>query len=149
MKIAVIAVLLYLFRRIEKRLDGSPTLIPLDEAWVYLRNDLFRDYLRDWLKTLRKKVHQTLRNVTRDFKQFEFNTIVSSLMELMNEMYKAREAGAVGSPEWTEAQDIYLRFYRLRRPLFQLQQLLAKLGLAGQDDLHQPLAGEGLRLEQQ
>jgi type IV secretion/conjugal transfer VirB4 family ATPase len=52
---AVIAVLLYLFRRIEKRLDGSPTLIPLDEAWVYLRNDLFRDYLRDWLKTLRKK----------------------------------------------------------------------------------------------
>jgi len=52
---AVIAVLLYLFRQIEKRLDGSPTLIPLDEAWVYLRNDLFRDYLRDWLKTLRKK----------------------------------------------------------------------------------------------
>ena len=52
---AVIAVLLYMFRRIEKRLDGSPTLIPLDEAWVYLRNELFRDYLRDWLKTLRKK----------------------------------------------------------------------------------------------
>ena len=24
-------------------------------------------------------------------------------------MYKAREAGSVGSPEWTEAQDIYLR----------------------------------------
>src|SRR6266498_4657461 len=44
-----------MFLRIEKRLDGSPTLIPLDEAWVYLRNDLFRDYLRDWLKTLRKK----------------------------------------------------------------------------------------------
>jgi leucyl-tRNA synthetase len=30
-------------------------------------------------------------------------------MELMNEMYKAREAGAVGFPEWAEAQDIYLR----------------------------------------
>jgi leucyl-tRNA synthetase len=30
-------------------------------------------------------------------------------MELMNEMYKAREAGAVGSDEWAEAQDIYLR----------------------------------------
>jgi type IV secretion/conjugal transfer VirB4 family ATPase len=52
---AVTAVLLYLFRQIEKRLDGSPTLIPLDEAWVYLRHALFRDYLRDWLKTLRKK----------------------------------------------------------------------------------------------
>jgi leucyl-tRNA synthetase len=60
-------------------------------------------------RTLRRKVHQTLKSVTRDFEQFEFNTIISSLMELMNEMYKAREAGAVGSDQWTEAQDIYLR----------------------------------------
>jgi type IV secretion system protein VirB4 len=51
---AVVAVLLYLFRRIEKRLDGSPTLVPLDEAWVYLRHTLFRERLREWLKTLRK-----------------------------------------------------------------------------------------------
>lgn len=49
-----VAVLLYLFRRIQKRLDGRPTLIVLDEAWVYLRDELFREYLRDWLKTLRK-----------------------------------------------------------------------------------------------
>jgi leucyl-tRNA synthetase len=60
-------------------------------------------------KNLRRRVHQTLRKVTRDFDNFEFNTIISSLMELMNEMYKAREAGAAGSPEWAEAQDIYLR----------------------------------------
>jgi leucyl-tRNA synthetase len=60
-------------------------------------------------RNLRRRVHQTLRKVTRDFENFEFNTIISSLMELMNEMYKAREAGAVGSPAWTEAQDIYLR----------------------------------------
>jgi leucyl-tRNA synthetase len=63
----------------------------------------------DTLRELRRKVHQTLRRVTRDFEKFEFNTIVSSLMELMNEFYKARERGAVGSKEWTEAIDIYLR----------------------------------------
>jgi len=51
---ATVAVLLYLFRRIHKKLDGRPTLIVLDEAWMYLRNELFREYLRDWLKTLRK-----------------------------------------------------------------------------------------------
>ncbi len=51
---AVIPVLLYLFRRIEKRLDGSPTLVSLDEAWAYLRNGVFRERLRDWLKTLRR-----------------------------------------------------------------------------------------------
>ena len=52
---AVVPTLLYLFRRIEQRLDGSPTLVVLDEAWAYLRHSLFRERLRDWLKTLRKK----------------------------------------------------------------------------------------------
>ena len=47
--------------------------------------------------------------MTRDFENFEFNTIISSLMELMNEMYKAREAGAAGSDEWNEALEIYLK----------------------------------------
>jgi len=61
------------------------------------------------LRDLRRKVHQTLKRVTRDFETFEFNTIISSLMELLNEMYKAREAGAVGTPEWNEAVDIYLK----------------------------------------
>ncbi len=60
------------------------------------------------LKGLRRKVHQSLRKVTRDFETFEFNTIVSSLMELMNELYKAREAGAAGTSEWDEALEIYL-----------------------------------------
>jgi leucyl-tRNA synthetase len=32
------------------------------------------------LIALRRKVHQTLRQVTRDFETFEFNTIVSALM---------------------------------------------------------------------
>ena len=61
------------------------------------------------LRALRRKVHQTLRQVTHDFETFEFNTIVSGLMELLNEMYRAREQGAGGTPEWVEAQDIYLR----------------------------------------
>jgi len=61
------------------------------------------------LKNLRRKVHQTLRQVTHDFRTFEFNTIISALMELLNEMYKARDLGAAGTEEWKEAQDIYLR----------------------------------------
>ena len=58
---------------------------------------------------LRRRLHQMLKRITRDFKQFEFNTIVSGLMELLNEMSKAKEAGAYGTPEWNEAVDIYLR----------------------------------------
>lgn len=51
---AVLPVLLYLFRRIEKRLTGAPTLIVLDEAWAMLRHPLFREKIREWLKVLRK-----------------------------------------------------------------------------------------------
>jgi leucyl-tRNA synthetase len=58
---------------------------------------------------LRRKLHQTLRQVTHDYEPFEFNTIVSGLMELLKVMYEAREQGAGGTPEWYEAVDIYLR----------------------------------------
>jgi leucyl-tRNA synthetase len=63
----------------------------------------------DVVRSLRRKVHQTLRQVSRDFEDFEFNTIISSLMELMNEMYRAREAGVAGTPEWDEAIEYYLK----------------------------------------
>jgi leucyl-tRNA synthetase len=60
------------------------------------------------LRTLRRKVHQTLRKVTHDFETFEFNTIVSALMELLNDMYKAREQNVGQSREWSEALRIYV-----------------------------------------
>ena len=60
-------------------------------------------------RSLRRKVHQTLRSVSADFESFEFNTIVSALMELLNTMQDAKVKGAVGSPAWEEAQEIYLR----------------------------------------
>ena len=47
-------VLLYLFHQIERGLTGEPTLIILDEAWTMLGNPVFRDKIREWLKTLRK-----------------------------------------------------------------------------------------------
>ncbi|HOZ38133.1 MAG TPA: leucine--tRNA ligase [Anaerolineaceae bacterium] len=61
------------------------------------------------LRALRRKTHQTLKRVTYDFENFEFNTIVSSLMELLNEMGRAKNAGAFGTEEWNESADIYLR----------------------------------------
>jgi type IV secretion system protein VirB4 len=52
---AVMPVLTYLFHRLEERFDGSPTLLVLDEAWLYLDNPLFAARIREWLKVLRKK----------------------------------------------------------------------------------------------
>ncbi|SNS99248.1 type IV secretion system protein VirB4 [Sphingomonas laterariae] len=53
---AIVApVLTYLFHRLEKQFDGSPTLLILDEAWLFLDQPLFAARIREWLKTLRKK----------------------------------------------------------------------------------------------
>ena len=52
---AVLPVLTHLFHRLEERFDGRPTLLILDEAWLFLDNPLFASRIRDWLKTLRKK----------------------------------------------------------------------------------------------
>jgi len=51
----VLPVLTYLFHRLEDRFSGRPTLLILDEAWVYLDNPAFAARIREWLKTLRKK----------------------------------------------------------------------------------------------
>ena len=51
----VVPVLLYLFHRIEQRLDGRPTLLIIDEAWTFLMHGLFADRIQTWLKELRKK----------------------------------------------------------------------------------------------
>lgn len=64
---------------------------------------------KETLKVLRRKVHQTLAAITRDYETFNFNTIVSGLMELMNEMTTAKSDGAFGTREWQEAESIYLR----------------------------------------
>jgi len=60
------------------------------------------------VKALRRKLHQTLKAVTRDFETFEFNTIVSGLMELLNEMVKLKP-DVYGCSAWNEAIEIYLK----------------------------------------
>ncbi|KHK91879.1 conjugal transfer protein TrbE [Novosphingobium malaysiense] len=52
---AVAPVLTYLFHRLEERFTGRPTLLILDEAWVFLDHPLFAARIREWLKVLRKK----------------------------------------------------------------------------------------------
>ena len=48
-------VLSYLFHRLEARFDGKPSLLILDEAWVFLDDPMFSERIREWLKVLRKK----------------------------------------------------------------------------------------------
>lgn len=87
-------------------------------------------------KVLKRRIYQTVASVTRDFQHFQFNTIVSSLMEMLNEMIKAKNAGAYGTTEWNETVDIYLR---LAAPIIPhiTEELYALLGNSGSIHLAQ------------
>jgi type IV secretion system protein VirB4 len=74
------AVLSYLFHRIEGRLDGSPTLIIIDEGWLVLDTPAFAAQLREWLKTLRKK-NASVVFATQSLADIESSPIAPSIIE--------------------------------------------------------------------
>lgn len=58
-------------------------------------------------RVLRRITHQTIQKVSKDFDEFEFNTVVSALMELTNALYKYRET-TKGGAAWEEAVRVLL-----------------------------------------
>jgi len=77
---AVLAVLTNLFHRLEQRFDGSPTLLILDEAWLYLDHPTFAVRLREWLKTLRKK-NVSVVFATQSLSDISRSTIAPAVIE--------------------------------------------------------------------
>ncbi len=74
------AVLAYLFHRIERRLDGRPTLLIIDEGWLTLDDEGFAGQLRQWLKTLRKK-NASVIFATQSLSDIEGSSIAPAIIE--------------------------------------------------------------------
>lgn len=74
------AVLAYLFHKIEAQLDGSPTLILIDEGWLVLDDASFGRQLREWLKTLRKK-NASVIFATQSLADIDASPIAAHLIE--------------------------------------------------------------------
>ncbi len=79
-KALVLPVLTYLFHRMEARFDGRPTLLILDEAWVFLDDPLFAERIREWLKSLRKK-NVAVIFATQSLADIESSSIAPALIE--------------------------------------------------------------------
>jgi len=47
--------MMYLFHRVDERLDGTPAIIVVDEGWKALDDAIFVARIRDWEKTIRKR----------------------------------------------------------------------------------------------
>jgi type IV secretion system protein VirB4 len=79
-KAAVLAVLGYLFARFDERFDGAPTLLILDEAWLFLDDPVFASRIRQWLKTLRKK-NVSVVFATQSLADIKDSTIAPAIVE--------------------------------------------------------------------
>lgn len=47
--------MMYLFHRVEDRLDGTAAIVVVDEGWKALDDDVFVRRIKDWEKTIRKR----------------------------------------------------------------------------------------------
>ncbi|HEX7943869.1 MAG TPA: conjugal transfer protein TrbE, partial [Phenylobacterium sp.] len=77
---AVGPVLTYLFHKLESRFDGRPTLLVLDEAWLFLESTTFAGKIREWLKTLRK-ANVAVVFATQSLADIAGSTIAPALIE--------------------------------------------------------------------
>jgi type IV secretion system protein VirB4 len=77
---AASAVLAALFRVLERRFDGKPTLLILDEAWLFLRDAFFAAQIQEWLKTLRKR-NVAVIFASQELADVEASAIASTIIE--------------------------------------------------------------------
>jgi leucyl-tRNA synthetase len=60
------------------------------------------------LKKVQRELHTAIDHITRDYERVEFNTIISTLMELLNVLVDAKRAGAAHWKEWDRIIETYL-----------------------------------------
>lgn len=74
------AVLGVLFRALDRRFDGRPSLLLLDEAWLFLKDSVFAAQIQDWLKTLRKR-NVAVVFASQELADIEASGIASTIIE--------------------------------------------------------------------
>jgi leucyl-tRNA synthetase len=78
-------------------------------------------------KALERKMHQTIRQVSNDLEQFEFNTVISALMEFTNQLVDAWNEGSGGSTTFKQAIENLLLLMAAPTPHI-AEELWSKLG---------------------
>ncbi len=78
-------------------------------------------------RALQRKMHQTIKQVSHDIENYEFNTVISALMELTNELSAARDAGLAGTIAFKRAVETLLLLMAPPTPHI-TEELWARLG---------------------
>ena len=146
---AIGPILLYLFHRIQKSLDGRPTMIVLDEAWALIDNPIFAPKIKDWLKTLRK-LNTCVIFATQSVEDAAKSSISDTLVQ--------QTATQIFLPN-LKATDVYQKVFMLSEREFSLVKttdpssrffllkqdndgVIARIDLGGMDDVIRVLSGK-------
>lgn len=103
----VVPVLLYLFRTVERSLDGSPVMIILDEAWLMLDHALFQEKIREWLKVLRKANAHVI-FATQELEDLDKSAIKSTIYQSCRTRIMLPNANAVSDDSAALYRDLGL-----------------------------------------
>lgn len=100
---AVYPCLQFIFARLDELFDTDPkpTLLVMDEAWLFINHKIFRTKIKEWLKTLRKKrvfVVMAVQNINDVDDPEEFLTSCHTRIYLANPELKGE-----GTPSIKEA----------------------------------------------
>ncbi len=141
--------MMYLFHRVEERLDGSPTIIVVDEGWKALDDAVFVQRIKDWEKTIRKR-NGLVGFVTQSAEDALKSKISSAIVEqaatqIFMANPKGQAADYVGGFGLTPHEFDLVRTFPDSEHCFLIKHgrdsVVARLSLAGEGDLLTILSG--------
>lgn len=141
-------VLAYVFHKINLSLDGTPSMIVLDEAWALIDNPVFAPKIKDWLKVLRK---------LNTFVIFATQSVEDASKSSISDTLIQQTATQIFLPN-LKATDVYRNTFMLSRREFDLikttdpgsryflvkqgvNSVIARVDLTGMSDLINVLSG--------
>lgn len=141
-------VLLYLFHKINLALDGTKTMIVLDEAWALIDNAIFGPKIKDWLKVLRK-LNTMVVFATQSVEDASKSSISDTLVQqtatqIFLPNLKAtsvyREVFMLSQREYTliKTTDPGSRYFLIKQGM---NAVVARIDLAGMDNIINVLSG--------
>lgn len=142
-------VMMYLFHRAEERLDGTPSIIVVDEGWKALDDPVFTARIRDWEKTIRKR-NGIVGFATQSAEDALNSQIASAIVEqaatqIFMANPKAREQDYVGGFGLTQHEYELVRTIPDTAHAFLIkhsqESVVARLDLSGDRDLLTILSG--------
>ena len=141
--------MMYMFHRVDERLDGTPSIIVVDEGWKALDDEVFVARIRDWEKTIRKR-NGIVGFVTQNAEDALSSRISSAIVEqAATQIFTANPKAA--REDYVTGFGLTVHEYELIRTLPDTarcflvkhgqESVVVRLNLTGADDLLTILSG--------